>query len=100
MGKTKKDLAEVLFAQYPKINNRKPVLDRISPTRILSCPRGAFFTAFGFRESLNPQTEQNFAFGNLAHQRIQMYLLTRILPLKQRRKLLMTTPLSWDSWMP
>lgn len=74
MGSNKMRLEDILYEDYPKETIREPVLDRVSPTRLVSCPRGAFFSAFGYRGSINPQTEQNFEYGSSRHESIQKIL--------------------------
>jgi hypothetical protein len=69
-------IPDLLIGTYPT----KPVkgeekLHRVSPSRILKCPRNAFMEALGYREPIGPVSEQNMEFGTLRHSNLQKRLL-------------------------
>jgi hypothetical protein len=66
------DLPKIMGDAYPfDVEKGEDKSFRVSPSRILKCPRGAFMESLGYREPLNVQSDQNFEYGTMRHRVIQ-----------------------------
>lgn len=65
------DLVNILEEYYPESNLKAARLTRMSPTRIVKCPRGAFMDSLGYGEPIEFTSDINFGYGTMRHERIQ-----------------------------
>lgn len=71
---TASHIISVLKDSYPKDANRS-AQEKLAPTGVIKCPRGAFMERLGYREPVSFASEINFGYGNMRHDRIQDCLL-------------------------
>ncbi len=66
------DLPDILRQTYPRGIEKGPDKSfRVSPSRILKCPRGAFMESLGYKGATDVVSEQNLGYGKIRHTALQ-----------------------------
>lgn len=65
------NLAKILEKHYPVHEKKAARMDKLSPSRITKCPRGAVMDSLGYGEPKEFSSEINFGFGTMRHESIQ-----------------------------
>lgn len=65
------DLVSILEENFPEIESKSARVDRLSPSRITKCPRGAFMDSLGYGEPIDFSSRINLSFGTMRHEAIQ-----------------------------
>lgn len=71
------DLIEILQGNYPEYEVKAARTERLSPTRIVKCPRAAFMDSLGYSEPKTFQMDIIFEYGTMRHRAIQNILNDR-----------------------